>query len=189
MPQITGAHRRGGFTLIEILVALILIALLLGAVVPAVLNQVTKGDTNRVLEDLDAVTSGMQTFRVDTRRWPGDLEDLITAPTPNASSTDADIDGGPYTQSMVNRWDGSYLDGISLDNENALATGAEAKILNAFSAGFTLNDETYISIGLDDLPDSQMDAIDVAVDGATNSSTGRVRISGTTLYYLATPKR
>lgn len=90
---------------------------------------------------------------------------------------------------MVNRWDGSYLDGVTLDSENALATGAEAKILSAFSDGFTLNGEAYISIGVDDLPAYQIDAIDAAVEGATNSSTGRVRMSGTSLYYLATPKR
>lgn len=187
MPQNTRALGRGGFTLIEILVALILIALLLGAVVPAVLNQVTKGDTNRILEDLDAVTTGMQTFRMDVKRWPGDLEDLISA----VSTTDTDIDADPYTQGMVNKWDGAYLDGVSLDGNNALVTGAEGTIQNDFDVGgaFKLNNEDYITITVNGLPLSQVAAVDVAVDGAVNSSTGRVHTSGTSLFYLATPKR
>lgn len=184
MPQ-NLAGSRSGFTLIEILVALILIALLLGAVVPAVMNQVTKGDTNRVLEDLSAVTSGMQTFRMDVKRWPGELEHLITT----ISTTDNDIGGNAYTQGMVNKWAGSYLDGVSLTPSSTLITGAEGEIQNAFQNTLTLNNEAYMTIVVANLPESQRQAIDVAVDGAVGASAGRVHVSGTDLYYLATPVR
>jgi prepilin-type N-terminal cleavage/methylation domain-containing protein len=191
MPQNTGARRQGGFTLIEILVALILIALLLGAVVPAVLNQVNKGDTNRILEDLDAVTAGIQTFRMDVKRWPGDLEDLIFQPTAASSTADADIDGTAYSAGMVAKWDGAYLDGVSLDENDALVTGGEGMIQNDFDVGgaFALNGEDYITITVNGLALSQVEAVDVAMDGSATSSTGRVHTSGTTLYFLATPKR
>lgn len=191
MRQNIRARSRNGFTLIEILVALILIALLLGAVVPAVLNQVSKGDTNRIIEDLDAVTAGMQTFRMDVKRWPGDLEDLIFAPTAASSSVDADIDGVGYSTGMVAKWDGAYLDGVSLDGNNGLATGADGTIQNDFDVGgtFLLNTEPYITITVNGLPSSQVEAVDIAVDGEANSSTGRVHTSGTSLFYLATPKR
>lgn len=182
------AGSRSGFTLIEILVALILIALLLGAVVPAVMNQVTKGDTNRVLEDLSAVSTGMQTFRMDVRRWPGELDQLITSIS-TTSSTGTDINGDTYSTGMANKWAGSYLDGVTLTPSSTLITGAEGEIQNAFQNSFTLNDEAYMTIVISKLPESQQDAIDVAVDGVVDDATGRVRVSGTDLYYLATPVR
>lgn len=178
---------REGFTLIEILVALILIALLLGAVVPAVMNQVAKGDTNRVLEDLDAVSTGAQTFRMDVRRWPSELEHLVT--TISTSDNMLGDGGGTYTTGMVNRWDGAYLDGVSLTPSSTLLTGADGAIQNAFSTAFQLNSETYLAVAVSDLPASQRTSIDVAVDGAASDTLGRVRVSGTDLYYLATPIR
>lgn len=179
---------REGFTLIEILVALILIALLLGAVVPAVMNQVTKGDTNRVLEDLDAVSTGAQMFRMDVRRWPSELEHLVT----KISTSDNMLadGGGTFTTGMVNRWDGAYLDGVTITaSATTLMTGGEGEIQNAFSTAFPFNSETYLSIIVSNLPESQRTSLDVAVDGSADPLNGRVRVSGTELYYLATPIR
>lgn len=189
MRQIGDARPDRGFTLIEILVALILIALLIGAVVPSVLNQVTKGETNRLLEDLDAVSTGMQTFRVDVNRWPGDLEDLIFRPVAG-SSTDLDIDDSQYTTGMVNKWAGSYLDGVELTASGTLITGADGVIESDFDDdSYTLNGEKYVTVTVTGLPASQVSAIDVAVDGETDAAAGRIRTSSTIVYFLATPKR
>jgi type II secretion system protein G len=71
---------RGGFTLIEVLVTLVLIALLVGVIVPSVINQLGAGEPTRVAQDLEAVRSGVKLFRVDVRRFPHTPEQLVIAP-------------------------------------------------------------------------------------------------------------
>lgn len=177
---------RAGFTLLEILVALILLGLLIGAIVPNVLSQASKGEVNRILRDVAAVEAGAKSFRVDVSRWPSSLEQLQTRPT--TSSTD--IYGDGYPQGLLNRWDGPYLESAVV-TAGALTTAAGGSI-SGFTLGnesnfYQLNDQDYLVITIGVLTGEHLEDLDVEVDGAVGATSGRVHTDSSTAYYLAAP--
>ena len=74
---------RRGFTLPEVLVTVTIVAVLAAVMVPAVLNQVGKGDVPSVAGDLGAIRTAITTFAADTRRFPGHLSDLTGTGLPS----------------------------------------------------------------------------------------------------------
>jgi prepilin-type N-terminal cleavage/methylation domain-containing protein len=97
--------RRGGFTLPEVLVTITIVAVLAAVVVPAVLNQVSKGDTAALAGDVGALRTAISNFTTDTRHYPRTIGDLITKP----ASTDLDILGNAYGVAAVAAWKGPYF--------------------------------------------------------------------------------
>lgn len=177
----------GGFTLLEILVALTLIGLLIGAMVPTVLNQLGGGEASRVASDIRSVENAAKTFRIDVNRWPGDIEDLTTA----ISSTDNDFDVEPYPPGLMNRWDGPYIEGVVIADDGELATAAGGQIQDDFATN-TLNSQTYLTIAVEDLTSTVIAAVSQMIDGnevvTDDDAGGRVREEPTgTLQYLAAP--
>lgn len=98
--------RRGGFTLIEIMVVLMILSGLIAIMVPVVLDQSRRGEPTRVAGDLSSVASALAMFRAHTLTMPDDLEDLANPITP----LDRRLDGTPYSASMLARWKGPYLE-------------------------------------------------------------------------------
>lgn len=179
---------RSGFTLLEILVALVLIGLLVGTLVPAVLNQLGKGEVNRVAEDLRGLETAAKTFRVDVQRWPADLDDLTTA----IDGTDAPLTGTSYPAGLLGRWVGPYLEGTVVPDGDSLATSAGGHIHDNFGVD-SLNNQGYLTLAVTGLTLETARGVSVAIDGDTvlsaNDTGGRVRVSGDTLYYLAASTR
>lgn len=98
--------RRRGFTLIEIMVVLMILAALIAILVPVVMDQARRGDPTRAGSDLNTMASALSMFRAHTLTVPDDLEDLVNPITP----TDRRLTGEPYSASQLRRWDGPYLD-------------------------------------------------------------------------------
>jgi prepilin-type N-terminal cleavage/methylation domain-containing protein len=97
---------RRGFTLIEIMVALMILSGLIAIMVPVVMDQSRRGDPTRVGGDLNAVSSALNMFRAHTLTVPDDLEDLANPIAVN----DRQITAVPYSTSALGRWNGPYLD-------------------------------------------------------------------------------
>ena len=125
MRQTVSWRERDGFTLIEVLVTLVLLAVLAAAVFPVVTRQSDSADPVRAANDLAAIRAGVESFRLDLRpNWPGDLEDLAFAPV----AGDPDLNGSAFDH--ADRWNGPYLDAVIAVNDASLDTGA------AFTTGF-----------------------------------------------------
>jgi type II secretion system protein G len=184
---------RRGFTLLEILVALVLIGLLVGTLVPTVMNNVGRGEVNRVQEDLEALNTASKAFRVDVQRWPGDLEDLVVAPT--TAANDSALTLAPYPAGLQARWAGPYLE---LGNIAAagLPTALGGTIVNHL-AQTTWNSKNFVTIKVVNVSLEDARTLSSRVDGDTFTSAaletaGKVRwkagSSGAdTLIYLAAP--
>jgi general secretion pathway protein G len=99
--------RRGGFTLPEVLVTVAIVAVLAAAVVPTVVNQISKGEGASVAADFNALTQAVTQFITDTRQYPDSLKHLNTAITTNVNT--GDLLGNDYSQRAVNAWKGPYL--------------------------------------------------------------------------------
>lgn len=180
-----------GFTLLEILVVLVMLGLLVGAIVPNIISQTSKGEINRILRDIGTVEDAAKNFRVDLTRWPGDLDDLQRTP----SSTDTDIRGNSYPQGLVNRWSGPYLESVELvgagTDSDSVSTAAGAHIhgftLGDSGNGYQINGLDYLVLTVTGLSDAQLDLLDQEVDGAVGASAGRLHTASSTAYYLAAP--
>jgi prepilin-type N-terminal cleavage/methylation domain-containing protein len=98
---------RAGFTLAEVLVTVAIVAILAAVVVPAVTNQISKGDEANIASTMGSVRTGITAFVTDTRKFPGRLSDLFNA----ILSTDKDITVADYGTPAVGRWKGPYMSG------------------------------------------------------------------------------
>jgi type II secretion system protein G len=174
----------GGFTLLEILVVLVMLGLMIGAIVPNIISQTSKGEINRIVRDMATVEDAAKNFRVDLTRWPGDLEDLQSQP--NVSGTDADINGIAYPTGLANRWSGPYLESVELVNDS-LYSAAGARMHGFTKDTYEINGVDYLVLTITELSADQIDALDQEVDGSIDAAAGRLRFVSSTAFYLAAP--
>ena len=170
-----------GFTLIEILVVLAILAILAGVLVPSIANQVSKSDVTRVESDLGNLRTGIESFLVDMKRFPGDIEDLVIPVT----ASDDDIFGNAYPTGLLSKWKGPYID-VVLENGDSLGTGFGASILDDFTVDsiFSL---PYLGIQFKTIEYTDFTRIDAHIDTDTSATDGRLRLSGDTAKYLVLP--
>ena len=201
--------QRGGFTLIEVLVTVVVIGVLAAVVIPAVTSQVTAGDSSRVISDLNNVRTGIENFDIAVRQFPGDVDDLVNRPGTATSGTglDQDVAGAQYANTAL--WAGPYIE-ASLPASSTSSSVANPSVA-AFSSGYastvnnhflqckitdtanacTTTSPDYVAVELDNLTASQLSTLNDAIDGvgeANSSTAGKFRASGTTAgIYYATP--
>ena len=175
--------RRGlqrGFTLVELLVALIIVAVLSAFVVPDVINRVDDGDPSRVAADMVDIGTAIELFKVDMKTvMPSDLEDLIR--TPQTDSTDQPITLVKYTSNA--RWDGPYMKKVISDSATigtgfggaildelylvAVATGTSGqKGVNTLARNPTnCTNANYVSVAITGIDSVDFEALNDVIDG------------------------
>lgn len=98
--------RRRGFTLVEILIVVIILAVLAAIVIPVLSDVVTSGRETNLKENLSKFRVHIQLYREQHNRYPdGDaLADQMTMYTNTAGETQSSRDGdhrfGPYLEQM-----------------------------------------------------------------------------------------
>jgi prepilin-type N-terminal cleavage/methylation domain-containing protein len=101
--------RRGGFTLVEIMIVVAIIALLAAIAVPNFLRARKRSQATRVLEDLRLIDSATDQYAIDTGRTTGfnpgwsDVQNYLKTGTVLAT-TGSDIFGdayGPFTVDSI----------------------------------------------------------------------------------------
>jgi general secretion pathway protein G len=91
------AHKRRGFTLLELLVVIVIIGLLAGYVAPRYFAQVGKSETQVARAQIDALEKALDHYRLDNRRYPTSEEGLAAI--------------GPYLKKSVpmDPWGRAYV--------------------------------------------------------------------------------
>lgn len=91
--------RRGGFTLVELLVVLVILSLIMGLVGPRVLSYLSDARSKSARLQIEAIQSALDLFYLDTGRYPTTSEGLqaLVVRVPNAD-----------------RWNGPYLNQTSV---------------------------------------------------------------------------
>lgn len=172
---------RAGFTLPEVLVTLAIVATLTAVLLPALNNQLSKGDASRVTNDIVAIRTAVGAFTSDVRRYPSALVQLKTVPI----STDNDVLGNDFGASLIQRWRGPYLS-KDLDTSNEMPTGYGA-IIEGTMGQTTYNGIPYLNIQITGLTTEEFNNIDQIIDETAGSSTGQLTLSGTIAVWAALP--
>lgn len=187
---------QGGFTLIEVLVTLTLIAAIVAIIAPTLFSQLDQGDATQLRGDLQNVANGIKTFRVDVSpEFPGDMEDLVNQIEASGGSSDQSLSASNYNSGQVNRWNGPYLEIEANSSSSAtFSSGFGGDVQDEFLDGdndaYTnnSNDDGWVVIQVNNLTSNALTTLDEEFDDAA-SSTGRFRHdASSTLYYLAVQK-
>ncbi|WP_028452358.1 type II secretion system major pseudopilin GspG [Chitinilyticum aquatile] len=109
-------HSIRGFTLLELLVVLLIIALLAGYVGPKLFGEVGKAKSKTAMSQMKSISGALDQYRLDTGRYPSTEEGLpaLTRKPANASNKWA----GPYLMKDApnDPWDRPYV--YKLPGEN-----------------------------------------------------------------------
>jgi prepilin-type N-terminal cleavage/methylation domain-containing protein len=139
--MLKGARGRRGFTLIETVVTVGIVATLAAVVVPQVVKQFDAADPTRIQNDLKNIQTAVETFTLNMSGvLPGDLDDLA-----NPVTTDPDITTGGAPDSTIKStgavdafaitaWNGPYADFALEENSTEInrSTGYGALIHDNF---------------------------------------------------------
>lgn len=80
----------GGFTLVELLLVLVILALIGGLVLPGIIGQAERAKVKAAGSSIDRISMAVESFYLDTGSVPDNLDDLVDEPG------DADGWNGPY---------------------------------------------------------------------------------------------
>lgn len=108
MKPLSRPARRGGFTLLELLVVLLIIGLLAAYVGPKYFGQIGKSQTQMARAQIDAFEKALDQYRIDTGHFPTTpqgLQALFTQPANEANWK------GPYLRKGVpaDPWGHAYV--------------------------------------------------------------------------------
>ena len=119
--------RRGGFTLVEIMIVVAIIALLAAIAVPNFLRARKRSQATRVLEDLRMLDAACDQYAIETNKSSGtaltfsDLKNYIKTGTVLYSGTGGDMFGnfyGPFTVDSVPKVPGATFNQLSDVTDN-----------------------------------------------------------------------
>ncbi len=97
---------RSGFTLIEILVVVVILAVLAAVIVPNVLGRVGDSKNAKAISDISSFTTNIDLYHLDTGKYPESLDNLIKNPGSNKWN-------GPYIKNtdkiQSDPWNNPYV--------------------------------------------------------------------------------
>jgi len=90
-----GGSRQGGFTLVELLLVLVILALIAGLVLPSIIGQAESAKAKSASSSISRLSMAVETFYLDTGNTPERLQDLVENP--------GDVSGwnGPYVKATL----------------------------------------------------------------------------------------
>lgn len=132
----TGRTKRG-FTLIETVVTVGIVAAMAAVVIPQVARQFDAADPTRVQNDLKNIQTAIEAFNVNVKMMPGDLDDLANTivAASGVDSTLTSTAAPVFTTTQEPLWNGPYIDVSIVENgtaESSVQTGYGARILDGF---------------------------------------------------------
>lgn len=194
-------RRRSGFTLVETVVTVGLIAVLASFVIPSVMRKADAADPVKVANDLNSVSTAVEEFESDTKAFPGEIEQLTQPILTNSACNalqpcDSTITHAAiFTTGEAQLWKGPYLDAsIERDPSSALRSGYVADISNVLvrfdavngvpewcpsvgnaqtpCAGFVSTNPLFVAVRVTGLDSAQAVVVNGIIDGRNETRPG-----------------
>jgi prepilin-type N-terminal cleavage/methylation domain-containing protein len=169
---------RQGFTTVEVLVALAIVAVLSAIVVPEIVGRIRESRQSALSQTFFGLSQGIAEYRKAVTRYPYELLLLTEAPVhlaPNAK----DACGNNLNPSHINNWRGPYVSRQLLSSGIAMGDAHIQNLLRRITVGssvFLLMDaagvDTTIAVGLE----NEFDGTSV-----NPTTTGTIRYQSTAL--------
>jgi general secretion pathway protein G len=102
-------RRRGGLTLIEIMVVIVVLGILATFIVTSVAGKDEQARVAKARSDVATLTTQLENFKLDVRRYPTEEEGLGALREP-PQGEDANLWKGPYSRTPIpnDPWDQPY---------------------------------------------------------------------------------
>jgi general secretion pathway protein G len=119
------SRTRRGFTLIELMVVILILAVLAALVVPRVIGRADEAKVAKAKTDIATLSSALNTFRVDNGRYPSTEEGLQAL---RVQPSDTTSWKGPYLEKDVSLdpWENPY------EYEYPGASGRESFVIRSY---------------------------------------------------------
>jgi prepilin-type N-terminal cleavage/methylation domain-containing protein len=193
---------RRGFTLIETVVTVGLLAVLAAFVVPSVLRRAETADPLKVATDLNSISTAVQSFATDVKGGlPGDLEDLVEPILSNGACSNFNLCDSTithrdiFTVQQIRLWRGPYLAAsVSASPVSAIRSGYVANIHNSLvrydatsgipefcssgaaqmvpCPGFVVGNLLFVGVRVDSLNHTQALTVNGIIDGPNEQFPG-----------------
>lgn len=111
-------RRSGGFSVVEMVVTLAIIAILMAALLPTISRRVSDSGITALAESLEALRASIQRFKAHTGEYPGELSQLKVRPV-NGNR----LCGGTMGLAASNAWKGPYVASTMGDVGVGIPTG------------------------------------------------------------------
>ena len=112
------SNKQTGFTLIEMMIVVAIMAIMSAMLAPTLFNQVSKAEKARTASDIRQIESALKFYRLDNYRYPTQsqgLQALITAPSGSEATS----------------WNGPYLETVSRKTLGNKTTDTQIRVLMA----------------------------------------------------------
>lgn len=161
---------RRGFTVLEILIGIFLIAIMSAAVIPALMGRVRDAQTSALGQSLFSLSQAIFEYRKAVTSYPSQLVLLATKPV----GTNLDLCGNVIGNSNANSWRGPYVSRELVSGGIGIGDAQIRDTLRRTPASPALPNTLYIDVTFVDT----LSAVDLEAqfDGAPqNPSTGSIR--------------
>jgi general secretion pathway protein G len=161
----TRSIHRGGFTLMEIMISVLILGVLLGIAVPGYSYVRTESRIKEAKAQVEIISTAITRLAWDTGRWPGGIprKDPLTTSYGEVWDLSAANSGLRTASSIFPGWKGPYLPRIPLDpwgqpyffDNDYRISNVNYMVIGSFGpnrAGQNLYDEDDICIVLDKTP-------------------------------------
>lgn len=186
-----GRGVRGGFTLIEVLLVVGILAIIASVVVRTMMPRVNSAEGAALVSSLEAVGAAVRNFRQHVGQYPSELRQLMVPPGTAIAgeanvSSQGQCGGSPaLTVAQIAAWGGPYLDqGITtggMKSGSATISNTLTRISGETPAVTVRRGELVVTVS--DVQAEIAALVESAVDAAVDNAAGMVRYTEPTLTY------
>lgn len=164
------AHRaRGGFSLIEVTIALAILVMIAAAVTPSLLGFLDRTRVERGYESIVAVRDGVARFKTGVSRYPQSLQQLSQPIT----TAQRDVCNTLYNSTRVNNWlgNGPFFNRVVPSGGLPIFIGTAQSQITRTTSG----NNAWLSLQVNGVRPADALAIDARFDGDGGRTTGTVQ--------------
>jgi prepilin-type N-terminal cleavage/methylation domain-containing protein len=174
--MLTRSRRRSAFTLVEIIVALVVLAVLAAMLYPTAAGQLRQGQSTAIANQLDNLRQAIANYRQNVQRFPSQLTQLTTIPPGSGAN---DLCGTALPGANIALWRGPYITQVILAAGMPVGDATIQNAITRVPAG-GVGQPGILQITVANVDNDYADDLERQFDGNANFATGTITWTATT---------